>query len=145
MDASTVLLKMSRTRETPASYSVNGKIVRTNRVGEFPMLWIEECPVHGDVVLANGYCEKCQQDWSAVGNDARVATRVAIREGAIGYGTKAEINTLANLAKTTGKAGILAIPGVELVYNEMADDQTLPVLRRRFSAHNGKACPFYSK
>lgn len=143
---SSILLKMSRTRETPADYPVNGKTVRTFRVGEFPMLWIEECPIHRDVVLANGYCEKCGQDWSVVPNDDRVAVRVAVNMAAVGADTLADIAKIVAGVQEKGSAYVLGIGKVRLEYDELAEEHELPVLRHRFSSrHNGKACPFYSR
>src|SRR3972149_6862807 len=82
--ATLTLIEMAKTRATPATFKVGDKVYRTYRIGEFPQTFVEECPIHGAVILAGGYCEKCMQDWSKVDNNTRVAVRVAVDMRAVG-------------------------------------------------------------
>jgi hypothetical protein len=137
------LLTIAQTRETPATFKVGDKDYRTYRVGEFPQAFVEECPIHGEVILAGGYCEKCMQDWSKVDNDTRVSVRVAVTMGAVAIDNLAQTSWIFEKA-AAGLSTILKIAGVQLRYNELAEEQKLPILKRKFSSQrSGRSDPFF--
>jgi len=141
VEVSAELLSLARRHEVPSTYMVDNKLVRTHRVGEFPMLFVEECPLHSDHILADGFCEKCQDTWKGVEDIKRVAARVALNLGAVHADDLAEIQSTMQLAKNDR---LINIPRVALELNELAADKKLPVLRRRMS-RTGSSDPFYVK
>ena len=143
MPVTLTLIEISRTRETPPTFKTNGKDYRTYRIGEFPQTFVEECPIHGEVILAGGYCEKCMQDWSKVDNDTRVAVRVAVDMRAVGAENLGQTSWIFDKA-AAGAANILKIAGVQLRYDELAEEQKLPILKRKLSSQrSGRADPFF--
>jgi hypothetical protein len=141
------LLRVSRRQDTPSTYKAsNGKIARVYRVGEFPMSFIEECPVHPDVILVEDYCERCMDSWAGISNEDRVIVRVAKDMNAIDVSTIAKVNELLNRLKKEGAKFLLEIPAVQLHYDELQVENKLPILRRRFSSSpNRLSDPFYIK
>lgn len=141
VDVSAELLSLARRHEVPSTYMVDNKLVRTHRVGEFPMLFVEECPLHPDYILADGFCEKCQDTWKGVEDAKRVAARVALNLGAVHADDLAEIQGAMVLV---GNGGLAGIPRVALELEELRCEKKLPVLRRRMS-RTGSSDPFYVK
>lgn len=76
--ASTVqMLRVARRFETCGSHKLDDKIVMLNRVGEFPFLKLEICPIHRGTVLVDGYCEHCADTWKGVSMEDRQFVAVA--------------------------------------------------------------------
>lgn len=144
------LLKIARRNErVPATYLVtrDGKdvMIRLYRLGEFPMMWLEECPVHPEVILVEGYCERCQCSWEGVSATDRIIVRVAVDLKAVDVSSLGKIFELVKTIKTEKNAqSLLQIPAVNLKYKELQEEGRLPILRRRISSTaNGKKDPLY--
>jgi len=142
VQASLELLRTSRRQKPPGTYLVDGKMYRTCRVGEFPQMWIEECPIHEDTILADGYCEKCGDTWKEVPDHARIVVRVAKMAGQIGTKSHYMIREAINTARSDVK-DLLAIPKVGMLHRELREDDRLPRLRKRVSAGYSSADPFF--
>jgi hypothetical protein len=144
-EATLNLLRIARRQDTPSTYKVgNGKISRVHSVGEFPMVFIEECPIHSDVILAEDYCERCMESWAGISYDDRVIVRVAKDINAIDVSTIAKAYELIVRLRKEGAKFLLEIPALQLHYEELKTDNKLPVLRRRFSSSpNRMSDPFY--
>jgi hypothetical protein len=136
------LLRIARRGETPKTHPFGNGIARVWPVGAFPMLWIEECPIHSNAILADGYCDECAASWSKVPHVTRVALRIGIDErliqpalsmaGAVAVGNfEASMDSYSRL------------PRVALRFEELKDEQRLPVLRRRMSQGSRGSDPFY--
>lgn len=140
------LLRIARRQDTPSTFLVDRvggqKMVRPYAVGEFPNVWFEECPIHGDVILADGYCEKCQQSWKGVFQDDRVIVRVAKTAGVIREGYQDIHDLIEGLQKGFAATGLMKLPLVQKTYSELEEDNNLPRLRRKIS--RGKSDPFGS-
>jgi hypothetical protein len=137
VNASIRMLHVARRRNTPSIMNVEGHVYRLCRVGEFPMIWIEECPIHSDIALVNGWCEKCLNDWSILPEEDRIYVRVAINNG-----TKLDAVGIHDLIKK----GIerIRIPSNDLAFKTLKEDDRLPKLRRKLSSTpNSKADPFF--
>jgi hypothetical protein len=135
-----------RSQEVPDTYMVDDKICRTYKVGEFPMTFLEECPIHPEVILVEDYCEECKNTWAGISLADRVIVRVAWSINAIRTETLAEVNDLISRLKKEGAGWLLAIPQVQLEYEDLQKDSKLPVLRRRMSrGETGKKDPFFVK
>jgi len=149
VDNSLKLLRTARRQEIPSTYSIqtpNGNtVVKTYRVGEFPMLFLEECPFHKDTLLVNGYCEECRCNWENISYDSRVMIRVALDTGHIKIDNMSYHN-LGNLIMSFGSStsasggvhlGTSMYPFCRADYRQEFDDlkqeNRLPVLRRKLS------------
>jgi len=143
VETTVTLLRLSRRQAIPETYQVKGSLVRVYRIGEFPTVKFEECPIHGEVLLVDGYCDKCKMSWKNVSNDLRVRVRVAkmaIPSFADDYEKK--IALFEQLEK--GVPSILTSGPVNMLFAELQADGKLPILTRRTSsAMNGSADPFF--
>jgi hypothetical protein len=141
------LLRIARRQDTPSTWLVerNGVkvMVRPAAVGEFPNAWLEDCPIHGDTILVDGYCEKCQNSWKGIIMEDRVMVRVASEVGVIDRSYVAIKNWIELILQ---KSGYLKswkdslAPNAFLRYNELKEENKLPILRRKMS--KGQSCPF---
>ncbi len=129
------LLRIARKQETPSTFPVGAKLCRTYRIGEFPMLWIEECPVHKDKLLADGYCEDCGFSWKDIPMEDRILVRIAVEPLGITCDQAGNASDLVARLKNR--------PKVLLAHEELEAQEDLPVLRRRMSRGGGKSDPFY--
>jgi len=145
IEATIKLLRIARRQETPSTYKLGEKIVRVYRLGEFPMSYVEECPIYSDIVLAADYCERCMESWDGISYEDRIVTRVAKDMGAIDVSSLAKVHELITKLKAEGSKFLLSIPAVALRYEELKEDNKLPNLRRKFSSSRGKSDPFYQK
>jgi hypothetical protein len=133
VETTVTLLRLSRRQAIPDTYQVKGELVRVYRVGEFPMVKFEECPLHGEVLLVDGYCDKCKMSWTKVSDDTRVLVRVA----------KMAIPTFADDVEKRLSL-IFSAGQVKMLYDELRQDGKLPILTRRTSSsRNGSADPFF--
>jgi hypothetical protein len=162
------LLRIARRQDTPstwlvervdnsAEYGPNSSptmkkvMVRPAAVGEFPNAWLEDCPIHGDTILIDGYCEKCQNSWKGVIMEDRIMVRIASEVGAIDRSYVAIKNWIELIfaSYSPQKPGYLKswkdslAPSTFLRYNELKEENKLPVLRRKMS--KGQSCPFGHK
>ena len=136
VEVTTKLLRLVRRQQAPKEYKVGEDTVRVYRVGEFPAMWIFECPLHAGVALADGYCDECGEDWSKVSDEDRIKVRIAKDMNSI---TANGFEVVAGILE-----GRKVLPSkVQLAYEEMKEEQKLPVLKRRPSVtRGGKADPF---
>jgi hypothetical protein len=143
------LLSIARRQDTPSTFLVDRpdgmkKLVRPCAVGEFPTVWFEECPVHPDVILVDGYCEKCQQSWKGISIEDRVLVRIAVTIGAICCSNYANVDHWIKRIRTEGIACLMNIPAVALRYKELKEENNLPTLRKKLSTtKTGKSDPFF--
>jgi hypothetical protein len=147
IDNSIEMLRTARRREISQCHGVvrNGKTVevRVYRADEFPMMWLEECPLHVNVVLTNGYCDRCGESWTDINEADRVIVRVAKDVGAA-KDNLADIHELVSVVRRDTAKGLLAIPKVDRRYEELCNDGDLPKLKKRLSL-TSKGCsdPLY--
>lgn len=152
--ATAELLRLARRQETPATYIIgeqnNGgvvekQIVKVCQLGEFPMTYVEECPLHG-IILAGSYCEKCGNTWDGIKEEDRVIVKVANNGGneLVNRGVVA-INELIEKVRKEGAQFLLSTPSIRAKYDELKIDDKLPKLRRRMSQSKGVADPFHHR
>ncbi len=140
------LLRLARRQETPSTYIDNkGGLVKVCQLGEFPMTYVEECPLHG-IILAGNYCEKCGDIWDSIKEEDRVIIKVAnngnnelVNRGAVA------IHELIEKVRKEGAQFLLSTPSVRAKYDELKLDDKLPKLRRRMSQSMGVADPFHHR
>jgi hypothetical protein len=150
VDNSLKLLRTARRQEIPSTFSIqtpNGNaVVKTYRIGEFPMLFLEECPLHKDTILVNGYCEDCRCNWENVSYDSRVMIRVALDTGHIKINNMSFYD-LGNLiasfgASTSANGGVhpdtsmhpFCRSDYKQEFDDLKQENRLPVLRRKLSS-----------
>ena len=148
VDASLALLKQVRSGgKIPDMYiskNVDGEqcVTKTCRVNEWPMKFIEECPIHDDVVLAAGFCEKCQANWQNISLVNRQIVRVAADEEVVPDNPMVIIALIEEIEKE-GNSPLLKVPSVKLSWEERSKDGDLPKLTRRLSRDKKNADPFF--
>jgi len=146
VDNSLKLLRTARRQEISSTFSINGKtVVKTYRIGEFPMLFLEECPFHSDTILVNGYCEQCRGNWEDVAPDTRVMARVALDTGHLKI-NNFTFSDFGKLIDDLGHANLTKItesPGFKQEYEDLKQENRLPVLRRKLSNDNNKTGQVY--
>jgi hypothetical protein len=123
------MLRLARRHETPGTFIVSNEVCRVYRTGEFPLSWVEECPVHRNSILADGYCDECGLIWKNISEEERVMIRVGIDAGLL------KPDVIASGAKPHH-------PKLKLIYNELKEDGKLPILRKRIS-RGGNSDPFF--
>ena len=57
------LLRLAKKQPTTEKYSVDGRLVRVYRIGEFPMKPLDESPFYPGVALVNGFCPQSNTEW----------------------------------------------------------------------------------
>jgi hypothetical protein len=118
--------------------------IRLHPVGAFPTFWVEECPIHPDVILVDGYCEKCDETFDGISESDRKIVRIyADVMGFHVFDEKYVVNTLLERVRREGTKYMLEIPVVVRRFNELSEMERLPVLKRRPSTMGGKKDPFY--
>jgi hypothetical protein len=149
-DASLALLKQVRSGgKIPDMYiskNADGTqcVTKTCRVNEWPMKTIDECPLHGDVVLAGGFCEKCQANWQNVSNVNRQIVRVASNAGVAPEKPMAIISLIEEIENGGANPNpLLKVPSVMLAWAECIKDSDYPKLTRRLSRDKKNADPFF--
>jgi len=150
-DASLALLKQVRSGgKIPDMYiskNADGSqcVTKTCRVNEWPMKFVEECPLHNDVVLAGGFCEKCQANWQNINDANRQIVRVASDVGVAPENPMAIISLIEEIER--GASGVanplLKVPSVKLSWEDRTKDGDLPKLTRRLSKDKKNADPFF--
>lgn len=148
------MLRLSRRQETKTTHVVNKKLengsytnrpVRVYQAGEFPCLWLEESPIHSNVILVDGYCDKCQISWKKVKDKDRVIVRVAAMVNALSMHLSAIHDLATRIIAEDSAEFILNIPAVKMLYQELEENGRLPVLRKRPStSSSGVKDPFFT-
>ena len=145
VDTSLTLLREAKRKDTPLTYCVTTSIGisarRTYRIGEFPMMFVEECPIHQNTLLTNGYCDDCKLSWLKITQEDRIIVRVAHDAGAIDT-NPAKIYELFKKIEEKNASFLLEIPVIELRYRELKEENKLPILRRKISRQSG-GDPFF--
>ena len=137
--------RLASSQKMMETYPVEGTLRRLCRAGEFPQLRLEECPLHANTLLVNGYCDECQMSWAGVSMDARVVVRIAMNAKQIKEKSLAYIDRqkLIEMVSKDGGTSLLNIPPVHLAYYDAKEENCLPVLTRRVSKDSGGKDPFY--
>lgn len=136
-------LRLASRQELPTVYQLpDQRAVRLHKVGEFPMFWVEECPIHPNCLLVEGYCEHCEANWSGVPNANRVMIRVAYDMGLVNKNpTKIEC---AKLVKDLNFViDLQHIPSFAVRFKEWEEEKRLPILKKRLSRPAGGSDPFF--
>ena len=119
------LIKAAKKQQTPDKYSVNGKLVRTYRVGEFPLSPLDESPFYSGIALVNGYCAKSDTQWNGISHENRVF--VSLITGNL---SKMEMKRIWKNAKSMTLDELKEeYPEAALEYEEMQANDTLPKLK----------------
>jgi len=138
-------LRESRRRDVPIHDKMGDVLRKVYTVGDFPSQSYVECPVHGDTLLFDGYCDCCAADWKGIPYEVLQFVRVIVDEGE-GPTTRRETNQLIRTCRLTDAITELAkdYPTVKLAYDELKQEDRLPSLRRRTSSvlNGGNADPF---
>lgn len=142
VDTSLEMLRVARRQPTNEQHVFHregkSKVVRLLRPGQFPTLWIEESPIHPEVILVDGYCHKCDNSWSGVSMDDRVIVRIAVDVDGVDVSSKARIHELITRIRESGADFLLDVPSVKVRYDELEELNRLPILRRRATSGGGK-------
>lgn len=72
------LLRLAKKQPTTEKYSVDGRLVRVYRIGEFPAKPLDESPFFPGVALVNGFCPKSNTQWNEISHELRVLARLAL-------------------------------------------------------------------
>ncbi len=130
-DVSLELIRAARRQATPDQYSVNGKVVRTYRAGDFPAIPLEESPFCPGVALVNGYCGESNTNWGAIPHDNRVFARLIVE---MEKPSKSELRQI-HIDVYNDTHGVVTgklrekYSEVALVYDERQANDTLPKLK----------------
>ena len=135
------LLRTAHRQETPTTFMVEGNLVRVYRVDEFPMEYFEECPLHSEIILAEGHCEKCENSWDGITSEDRVIVRVARDMDMIDL-SPVKVYELIDRIKKEGAKFLLKVGKTGIQYRELKELGRLPVLRRKASKTD-KSDPFF--
>lgn len=141
------LLRIAHRQETPSTYTVQradgSQLVRVHRVGDFPMTFVEECPLHSNTILAEDQCEECQETWDGIPTKDRTIIRVAADTGMLDT-SPAKICELIERLRKEGAGFLLKIGKIGLIYRELQEENKLPILRHRISRTvSGKSDPLF--
>lgn len=144
------LARRSLTHDAHSYLDAEGKskTYRLFRIGQFPAVWIDESPIHPDVILADGYCHRCQNTWDGIEEKDRIIVRVACDVGGVDVGSAAKIHELISKIREKKSADfLLEVPVISARYEELSENNRLPILRRRATATgpDGKRDPLFVK
>jgi hypothetical protein len=134
------LLRIAHRSDTPSTFTVDGALRRVYRVGEFPMNFMDECPIHGDTILIEGQCESCQDTWLGISMEDRIIVRVARDTNLVDADLSKICDLIERIKKENGAGFLLKRGKVGLIYKELKEEGRLPILRRRVS-RSGKSDP----
>ena len=134
-------LRMSRRRDRmPETMRFDGKLKRLYRVGEFPAMVLYQCPLHSDVILYDGYCDKDDVNWGNVEYEAMQFVRL-VKEAKEQPKRHREIEKLVGIAEEGIDALKEEFPKVGLKFDELRREDNLPNLKQRHSTSRGSADP----
>jgi len=157
------LLRLARgSNEMPSSYMVEGKLVNIFRVGEFPIYMLEECPIHKNTILLDGYCDLCKNTWKGINGKIRVIIRIAVSNFNTQWSDPISISRLIDDIVKFQKQDINCIefqnkqydieieflkhlntPAILYKYEELRDSSQLPILKRKIASRNNASDPFF--
>lgn len=148
VETTVTLLRLARRQVIPETYQVKGNLVRVYRVGEFPTVKFEECPLHGETLLVDGYCDKCKMSWKDIEGDLRIRIRVAkMAIPTLGDDYEKRMELFEKLGKGNNHEllpQILNSAPVNMLFAELKADGKLPILTRRTSSSmSGNGDPFF--
>jgi hypothetical protein len=141
------MLRIARRQPTSPQHVVmkDGKSVslRLHPVGAFPTFWVEECPIHPDVILVDGYCEECDETFDGISEGNRKAIRIYADVVGSAVMDRQFVHDMLERVRKDGSGYLLELPAAFRRFNELEEIERLPVLRRRPSSAGGKKDPFY--
>jgi hypothetical protein len=140
------LFRKEKSKKDRETFKVpGGSVVRLYAVGEFPLVFVEECPLHGTLTLLDGYCEECQDSWKGISDDDRVIVRVAVEvDPDLASGPMAIAKLIKRIRDEESAKFLLDVGQIGLHYQDLKEEGRLPILRRKMSTtKNGD--PFYSR
>lgn len=148
MDNTLNMLRTARRHETKRYFVVlhetGTREVRVYRADEFPLEFLEECPIHHGVILTSGYCDHCHDTWEGIEEKDRIVVRIARDLKVISDSLSVATETLQKLRELKSSNFILGIPTVQRQFDELVEDDRLPRLRKRQShGSNGTADPLF--
>jgi hypothetical protein len=120
------MIRAARNQETSPTFIVKstGESKEVLRVGEFPKTFLYECPVHSNILLVNGYCEKCDCLWDV---DDETSKNVMIRL------ITDEVSDIRPYRNKSFEELKKEFPKVFLHYKELKELNQLPVMKRKLS------------
>ena len=128
----------------------DGLVLKIYPAGEFPMPLVEECPFHEDIILVDGYCEKCMESWKGVTHPDRILARLAKPYVGDSWQNAMWISDLIKKLKTCvgnnnlNDNPLFSVKKAVLDYRELKEENRLPVLTRKLSqTRHGKSDPFH--
>jgi len=141
IESSLKCLRMSRRRERmPDTMRFYGRLKRIYRVGEFPAMVLYQCPLHSDVILYDGYCDRDDVDWSNVDYEAMQFARLV--KNANEHPTRhSEVVRFVGIAEEGVEALKNEFPKIGLKFDEFRREDSLPNLKQRHSGACDSADP----
>lgn len=141
------MLRIARRQPTSPQHVVmnDGKSIslRLHPVGAFPTFWVEECPIHPNVILVDGYCEECDETFDGISEGDRKAIRIYADVVGSAVMDRQFVHDMLKRVRKDGSGYLLELPAAFRRFNELEEIERLPVLRRRPSTMGGKKDPFY--
>lgn len=125
-EVSLVLVKAARKQPTPDKYSIDGKMVRTYRAGEFKTAPLDESPFAPDEALLNGYCAKSNTHWENASHEMRVLARIVYE---VYKPAKLDMANICIDSKGASDIFRNRYPEAALIYDEREENDTLPKLK----------------
>jgi hypothetical protein len=124
-ESSLYMIRRARTQDTPSTFEIRSEVLKTYRIGEFPLEVFYECPVHSNILLVDGYCEECGKKWDVENFERNVLLRLIVQN---------EKNIDIHLYSTqTVKELKKVFPKVWLLYKDLETEEKLPSLKRKLS------------
>ena len=131
-------------------HPATGKTYHIYPAGEFPMPLVEECPLHDDIILVDGYCEKCMESWKGVTHPDRILARLTKPYVGDSWQNAMWISDLIKKLKAcVGNSNLndnplFSVKKAVIDYRELKEENRLPVLTRKLSqTRHGKSDPFH--
>ena len=131
IDHSVKFLHRARKEDTPATFSTGDDVFRVLRVGVFPNVKYDICPVCKNVLIEH-YCDTCGVTWKDINKEARQYIALLSDMFNISRSVPSIIHIINNDGFGTLKADY---PKVTIKFNELKDDNNLPRLETKSSAN----------
>jgi len=133
IETSLRMLREARRRETPVNYKVGDALKRLYKAGEFPGLFYIHCPIHNDILLVDGYCDKSKLSWENVDYECMQFAKLALEIGDIDLSIP-NIRQFISIARGEGLIGLRRdFQHTALIFDEKKELNVLPNLKIRFS------------
>lgn len=131
VENSLYMLRAARNQETSPTFIIKStnECKEVLKAGEFPNEFLYECPVHQNILLVNGYCEKCDCLWD-VENDKE--KNAFIRFIILVNGVNDEV-TIRIYIRSTFEQLSRAFPKIFLRFKELKELNQLPIMKRKLS------------